>query len=163
MAAATLQERLLEDVRALIQGLNLTASSGATGDVGDNVVVQWQRERLNVAAYPAVVVSCEGESEELTSDLSSTEQRGTVYPVLVEVVDQARTDFQAARTDYLAWRHAVVGALHEKTNAATPPVLPNCPECAFVRVRPLKVENKAPAAPAPVTGVLAECDCAEAR
>ena len=167
--ADDLQSRLMADVQALIAGLDLTASSGATGDVGGNVVVQWERERLNLATLPAAVVSCEGESEGVTNELSNSEQRGTTYPVRVEVVDQGRPDYQAARTDYLAWRHAIIKALHEKTNAHDPPaasplpVLPNCPECAYTRARPARVAPDEAAQAQVVAALTVECYCVEAR
>lgn len=168
MATATLHERLMEDVQSLVIGLNLTGSSGATGSVGQNVAVQWQEERLDLPAYPAVVVSCQGEAEDVTTELSTSEYKGTTYPVRVLIVDQARTDFQAARLDYLAWRKSIRDALHEKGNvpvppATVPPLLPNSAECAYVRVRPLKTSERAPKVPLVVSGAVAECFCTETR
>jgi hypothetical protein len=166
--AATLQERLLRDLQSLVIALNLTAASGATGSVAGNVVVQWEEERLNLPGYPAVVLSCEDEAEDAPDDLATTEERGTTYPVVIKVLDQARTNYQVVRPDYLAWRHAIFMRLQDLPGLealATPPapILPNCPECAFMRVRyqPMKPDKKAAVQTA--AAVVAECYCVEPR
>jgi hypothetical protein len=168
--ADTLHARLLTDLRDLVAALDLSAAGDATGGVGpDAVVVQWQRERQNLPGHPAVVLSCEGEAEDAPDALASTELRGATYPVKIEVVDQGRHDYQAARADYLAWRHAIFSRLQDlptAAQAASPPaasLLPNAPECAWVEVKYLRAEPDEKAGVQVVAAVVAECLCTEAR
>ena len=127
---ASIQDRLEQDLALLVQGLNLQslnlpplAPSGNPG-VGSNVFVQMLPDELNVIQFPAVLVTSFG--ERARDEGSTFEQRLTIYPVRVMVLDSASPYFQARKADYESWCFTIAQTLEGLVNA---PILPDVDEC----------------------------------
>jgi hypothetical protein len=159
MATAAIHDRLEQDLQALVQALNLTTTTGATGSVGQNVLIQQLEDSLGVPTWPAVIVTAQGLAEEEGD--SNFEDDVVIYPVLILVCDSARGNAQAARPDYLAWRRQIAATLRGLVNY---PLLTSTPECHDVRVRDLPaLPDSAAVKQYVVQGLVAECHTNELR
>jgi len=130
VVTATIHDRLETDFKTYIVNLNLLSTTGKTGSIGQNVIVQNLLEKLHVPSWPAVLITAQALSEE--EEDGSFEEDYVVYPVMILICDVSRPQIQQCRADYLAWRHAIAQHLRGLVNY---PLLPNCPEMQDVRVR----------------------------
>ena len=158
---SAIQTRLLSDLQAQIQALDLTGSTGATGDIGQNIFVQLLNETLNITTWPAVLLSVEGEAEEEQNEAENFEEDCVTYPVKILLVDTMRPGYQKARDDYYSWRHAIAQALRGLVNY---PLLTNTPECHVIYVRNLPIVTvELKRQQFVVCGVVALCHTNESR
>lgn len=159
--ALDLYDRLLADIAAVIQGLSLTGQAGVVGDVKSNVVVQTAGAKQMLSlTYPCILVTNE-DQEEQEADWSSFETDGTVYPVLVAIMDQALTNPAAARAVYTGWRRTIATTLRGLVRY---PITANCPELITVRMRNLKaIPRGIPNPDRVVSALVAMCEATELR
>jgi hypothetical protein len=161
--ANVLPDRLLTDMVALVQGLNLQGSQDGNGNtitpnLGTNVFDQMTFDESNVA-WPACIVTYEDESEE--EGESTFESDVVIYPVRVLIADRVSERWQQSRPDYLRWRHSIAQTLRGLVDQ---PLLPNCPELFDVRLRNLKIfDPRTREYQFVVTGLIAQCYTAEPR
>ena len=162
---ATVQDRVEQDIALLIQSLNLQSlnlspqpAAGNPG-IGSNVIVQMVPDELNVAAFPAVLISSFG--ERARDEGSTFEQRCTVYPIRVMVLDAAQPSFQSRRSDYEYWLHEIAATLEGLVNH---PIFTDAPECWTVDVEDLlSIDPRLPESQWFRGGLVALCSVSEAR
>ena len=155
----SIQDRLEQDITLLVQGLNLQslnqpplAPVGNPG-IGTNVFTQMLPEQLNVAAFPAVLVTSFG--ERARDEGSTFEQRLTIFPVRIMILDAAQPYFQARRGDYEYWHQTIAATLEGMTNY---PLFPDVPECYTVDVEELtSIDPRLPESQWFRGGLVAQC------
>lgn len=158
--AAALHDRLQTDLQALVQGLALVGAAGIVGDIGQQVFVQTGKDPLLIGAFPCVVITAQGESEEEGPD-STFEDDSVTYPARLLICDSALASVQQARAIYAGWRHTIAQTLR---GLVAYPLLPNCPELVNVEVRNLAVfPEDAVKQGRVVSGLVALCDTTEPR
>ena len=131
-----LWERITQGVATEIRGLDLVNPTEPLDKIGSKVYVQTLPDE-NALSFPCVVVTVEGETEELTDAYFGGDE--IMFPVRVLVCDRADTDYQSRRPLYLSWRRQIAQHLQRLMS------LPRVPECFDVQVTPqLAIDPKLP-------------------
>lgn len=158
-ATAAIHERCVEDLQALIQGLNLVGQAGITGDILGNVLTPLTFDESN-AQFPCVLLSVEEESEEEDGETTTFESDGVIYPVRILILDRVSARFEQARPVYLGWRRQIL----KKLRSLVISILPNTPECWKIGVRAMKIfDPRLPQYQFMVSGMTALCYTNEPR
>ncbi len=155
----SVQDRLEQDIASFIAALNLQslnmtplASSGNPGP-GPNVFVHLLPDQLNLVQWPVILVSSFG--EQARDEGSTFEQRLTIYPVRVMVLDAAQPYFQSRRSDYEYWSQTIAAKLEGLTNY---PLLEDVPELYHVDTEDLlSIDSRLPESQFFRGGLVAHC------
>ena len=126
----SIHDRAMVDLAAFITDLGLPTSP-TVAPVAPTVYTQMLPDETNIV-LPAILVTCEGISEE-EGDRSSFEQDHVIYPVAVAILDRVSVRYQEMRPIYLSWRRTMMRALRGLVNM---PLLENTPEVTDIRLRP---------------------------
>lgn len=155
MPVGNLPDLLKQALVTVIQKLNPDADErGFT--LGGRVYGQMLPDESNVT-FPCVIVTSEGEREELLPGTSESIRR--VYPYRVFIADRHGTRDHARDAQYRSWRRAILETFHQKRA-----LIDLVPGCYWCEVAPEVVyDQKLPQYQHVVSGMVVRCYTTEPR